>query len=158
MDLNGVARRQLFLCYDMIENLIEDTPDSIWGLKKGGYIYWQQLLHAICGSLYWLRTDPDNFTEPFIELNVYPELEKDPENQLSKEQLLRLLNDAKDVASYFFDHYDSKQLLLDSVLVHAVSGLDIVFIQIRHLMYHIGHCEAILRESGSEVPEWLDVI
>ncbi|MBF9017324.1 MULTISPECIES: DinB family protein [unclassified Oceanispirochaeta] len=158
MDLNGVARRQLFLCFEMLENLIERTPDTIWNEEKGGYVFWQQILHAISGSLFWLRTDTEEFSEPYEDLNVYPELEKKPENQLTKDQITQVLNEAEELAAYYFNRYSSEQLLMESVLVHKISGLDVVFMQIGHLQYHIGHCEAILRDAGMDVPEWLDVI
>jgi uncharacterized damage-inducible protein DinB len=158
MDLNGVARRQLFLCFDMLENLIDKTPYTIWNEKKGGSVFWQQILHALSSSLYWLRTETEGFSEPYADLKVYPELENDPEDELTKDQINQLLKEAEELAGNYFDRYDSEQLLMESVLVHKISGLDVVFMQIRHLQYHIGHCEAILRESGLDVPEWLDVI
>lgn len=158
MDLNGITRRQLFLCFNMIENLIEKTPDSIWCENRGGFVYWQQIFHALTSSLYWLRTEDGTFFEPFKELNLYPKLDKDPENQLTKKQISKLLKEAEELADYFFNRYSSDQLLRDSVLVHDITGLDIVLMQIRHLQYHIGYCEGLLRDAGLDVPEWLDVI
>lgn len=158
MDLNGVARRQLFLCFDMLESLIDKTPNAIWNEKKGGFVFWQQILHALRSSLYWLRTETEGFVEPYEELRVYPDLDNDPENELNKDQINKLLKEAEGLAAYYFDRYDSEQLLMDSVLDHNISGLDVVFMQIRHLQHHIGSCEAILRDSGLDVPEWLDVV
>ncbi|MDC7235594.1 MAG: DinB family protein [Spirochaetales bacterium] len=158
MDLNGVVKRQLFLCFEMMENLIRSAPDSLWNEKRGGFVFWQQIYHALTGAQYWLRTDTKEIPEPYCNLKLYPELEHDPESNLSKKQILKVLDDTASEAESFFDRYSSAQLLLDSVLVHDITGLDVVLMQIRHLQYHIGHCEGILREEGADVPDWLDIV
>jgi hypothetical protein len=156
MSLKEIAKRQLFLCFEALENLIDKTPDNIWNQKKGGYVFWQQILHAMNGSLYWLRTEKKDFTEPFSDLNLYPELEKDPENVLSKEQIKDLHKQVIELVNSFFDKLNSNNLLEASVLNDKISNLDIVFDQIRHLQYHIGHCESILREAGITDLKWLE--
>jgi len=156
MSLNEIAKRHILLCFGALENLIDKTPNNIWNQKKGGYVFWQQILHAMNGPLYWLRTEKNDFIEPFSDLNVYPELEKDPENILSKDQIKDLHKQVIELANSFFDKIDSKNLLEASVLYDKISNLDIVFDQIRHLQYHIGHCESILREAGITDLKWLD--
>ena len=82
MNVTEICKEQLFLSFQTIENLIDITPENIWNKKSGGYIFWQQIVHCITGSLFWLRTEKKQFQEPFSELHIYPELEKDPEHNL----------------------------------------------------------------------------
>ena len=71
----------------MLEKIIEICPNEMWNKKVSGFIFWQQLLHTITGGLFWLRDENIEFIEPFKEKNVYPELEKDPENVLTKDDI-----------------------------------------------------------------------
>lgn len=113
-------------------------------------------MHAITGSLFWFRAEPKEFLEPFSDLNVYPELEKEPENMLSKNQIKDLLKQVVELADSFFLIFDSEKLIEPSVLYDKITNLDVVFGQIRHLQYHIGHCESILREAGITELKWVD--
>jgi hypothetical protein len=156
MHLQAITKGQLFLSFRAIDNLIAITPDEIWGQKRGGYVYWQQIVHAITGSLFWLRLANTPFNEPYAELNIYPELEKDPENALTKQQVKDLLHELTGLAENFFGYVDDDTLLAKSFIYDKVTNLEVVFGQIRHLQYHIGHCEAILRDSGIKEIEWVD--
>lgn len=98
MNVKDVSKNHLFVCFTMLSNLIDITPDDIWNQKRVGYVYWQQIVHAITGSLYWLRNNRE-YTEPFPGLKIYPELENDPEDELTKAQVHSLLNQSIHVAS-----------------------------------------------------------
>jgi hypothetical protein len=37
-----------------------------------------------------------------------------------------------------------------------MTKLDMTMGQIKHIMYHIGHCDAIFRENGIKTGEYLD--
>jgi len=38
-----------------------------------------------------------------------------------------------------------------------ISNMDVILMQIRHLQYHVGHCNSILRERGAEAVDWIDL-
>lgn len=156
MNTITILKKQLSTAFIMVQNMIHNTPDSIWNQKKGGYVYWQQIVHAITGSLYWLRTDNSQFTEPYSELMIYPELEKDPENELTKQQVLNLLDQAIQLAEVFFHHIDENRLLESSKIYEKTTNLAVVLGQIAHLNYHIGHCESILRDKGVSNIKWIE--
>jgi hypothetical protein len=40
--------------------------------------------------------------------------------------------------------------------VFKISNFDDIAVQIRHIIYHVVHCEAIFRENGIEPNEYLD--
>ena len=55
MSLKEIAKRQILLCFEALENLIDKTPNNIWNQKKGGYVFWQQILHAMNGQVLSLQ-------------------------------------------------------------------------------------------------------
>ena len=156
MSLKIILKNQLSISFKMVKNLIDMTPDDVWNQKKGGYVYWQQIVHAITGSLYWLRTKNSEFSEPYSELNIYPELEKDPENNLTKTQVQELNQQAIDLADEFFTNISENDLLEKSVIYDKTTNIDVVLGQVRHLHYHIGHCDSILREMGIKEIDWIE--
>lgn len=150
------AKTHFDLSFSMLENMIEKCPDDLWNEKKGGFVFWQQLLHAFTGINFWMRTNKDEFIEPFADKKVYPELDHDPENQLTKEDLTEYKNVAKEISRAFFDDKDDEWLGTESVIYNKIKNLDVIFMQVRHIQYHVGHCNSILRENGREAVEWYD--
>jgi hypothetical protein len=127
-------KNNFFISFSMMEKVMEICPDELWNCKKSGFIFWQQLLHTLAGIQYWLREENTQFDEPFKEKNVYPELDGNPENILSKEDIKKYCNEVKQLVNKWFEGKDDNWLK----------------------MYHIGHCEAIFRENGIKTGEYLD--
>jgi hypothetical protein len=96
------------------------------------------------------------FIEPFSDKKVYLELDNDPEVNLSKEDLLGYKNEIKVLCEAFFQHKDDNWLNSNSIIYDKIKNLDIIFMQVRHIRYHVGHCNSILRENNQEAVDWLD--
>jgi uncharacterized damage-inducible protein DinB len=146
-------KKQFFFPFSMLEKITEICPDELWNKKVSGYIFWQQLLHTFTGEHFWLRQENSEFIEPFKDKNVYPEMEKEPENILTKEVLRNFCNETKEIAEKWFNGKDDDWLKLSSKIYNKLTNLDVVIMQIGHMMYHIGHFDAIFRERGIE-PLW----
>lgn len=151
-----IAKKNFTLSFSMFEEVISISPEELWKEKQGGFVYWQQLLHVLTGINYWMRQNNDSFTEPFADRKLYPELEQDPESNLSKEELLEYLEEVKLEVQSFFEGKDDHWLHLKSPVCDQFRNLEIVYGQIRHIQYHIGHCEAILRQNNYQTAEWHD--
>ena len=151
-----IAKTQFDLSFLMLEKMIEQCPDDLWDKKKGGFVFWQQILHAFAGINYWLRMNNDIFQEPFADKKVYPELEQEPENQLTKEDITDYKNSVKELASAFFCGKDDEWLGYNSAVYDKIKNLDVIFMQVRHIQYHVGHCNSILRENNREAVDWID--
>lgn len=150
-------RNQFFLSFSMLEGVIEICPDELWNKKSGGFIFWQQVLHALSGIHGWLREEkPEEIPSfpTFDGRNIYPELENDPEVSLTKADIRKLCQETKEVAKKWFAGKDDNWL--KTPLFNTFTHFDNTIGQLRHLMYHIGHCEAIFREYGIEAGEYLD--
>ncbi|MHB8062710.1 MAG: DinB family protein [Ruminiclostridium sp.] len=155
-NLIKIVKTQFDLSFSMLEKMIEKCPDDLWDEKKGGFVFWQQLLHAFNGINFWLRTNNEKFIEPFADKKVYPELEHEPENQLTKGDLTEYKNVVKEISRLFFDNKDDEWLECNSIIYDKIKILDVIFMQVRHIQYHVGHCNGILRENNREAVEWLD--
>lgn len=147
---------QFNLAFSMISEFIEICPDELWNKKLGGHIFWQQLLHTYTGTNFWFRLQKHEFVEPFQGHNVYPELEKDAETEISKEQLKEFLLEVKKEAEEFFKDKEDSWLLEPNVLFDKINNLDVISMQIRHIMYHVGYCNCILNENGADKVNWID--
>lgn len=150
------AKTQFDLSFSMLEKMIEMCPEDLWNEKKGGFVFWQQLLHAFTGTNFWLRTENKDFVEPFADRKVYPELNQDPESNLTKKEISEYKDVVKGIAEAFFDEKDDEWLVSESVVYNKLKNLDVIFMQIRHLQYHVGHCNSILRENNREAVDWMD--
>ena len=73
-----------------------------------------------------MRQPKSTFSEPFAGRKVYPELDHEPEDKITRDEMVEY----KDTV--------------------------IVFMQIRHIQYHVGHCNSILRERGLKAVDWID--
>lgn len=155
MTISAVAARQYFLCLDMIDRLIAVTPDRLWREKRGGFVYWQQIFHALTGSIFWLRSEPGPFVEPYPGRGLHPELDGSPADDLSPAQLADLAAEVRREAETFFSRL-GERLLDPSPLHNPITSLDVLFMQLRHLQYHIGCCNGVLRQEGAEAVEWAE--
>jgi hypothetical protein len=151
-----IAKIHFDLSFKMLEQMINQCPEDLWNKKKSGFVFWQQLLHAFTGINFWLRENNARFIEPFSGKKVYPELDNDPEVNLSKEELSEYKDGIKQLCETFFQDKDDNWLNGNSIIYDKIKNLDIIFMQIRHIQYHVGHCNSILRENNREAVDWLD--
>ena len=153
-----MLKNQFFIIVTMLEKIIEICPDEIWNSKKSGFIFWQQLMHTLSGMTGWLREDEPEAT-PFSEINgknIYPEFEKDPEIVVTKGEVLEYFNETKASAEKWFCAKNDEWLKLPHKIHSSITNFDITIGQFKHIMYHIGYCEAIFRENGTETAEYID--
>ena len=144
------------ISFSMLEKIIEICPEELWNKKKSAFVFWQQLFHTLSGMLFWFSDGSADFTEPFRDKNVFPELDHDPETMLAKDDIMKCCIEAKEASEKWFAGKDDEWLKLTSKIYDKLTNLDIITMQIRHIMYHIGHCEAIFRDNGIETGEYLD--
>lgn len=158
MDILKTIKIHLGLTIDMMGKLIEESPDSIWNEQRGGFIFWQQILHALTGAKYWLRPEKSDFREPFAERKLYPELDGKPENNLSREELRSIFAEVKSAFEAYFSGENPESMMQPCPLFNKISKLDVIFGQIRHMQHHIGCLNAILREAGEKAVDWEDYL
>lgn len=137
--LYPALRRQFSLSFAMLRNLVEHSPAAVWDEKAGGFVYWQQLLHALSGVSCWLRRGDEPFREPFAEKRLYPELDGEPESMLTREELLLFLEEADETAGRFVFGGNDAWLAEKPVADSRYTNLELLGMQIRHVMYHVAN-------------------
>jgi hypothetical protein len=142
----------------MLEKIVEICPDELWNKKVSGFVFWQQLIHTLAGMKGWLREEkPESI--PFSEFNgkkIYIEFENEPEIILTKKDIIDCFIEVKEITEKWFSGKDDNWLKSSYKLYNKITNYDMTEGQIRHIMYHVGHCEAIFRENGIKTGEYLD--
>jgi hypothetical protein len=156
-EITGLLKLQFEASFGMLADEIEACPDSLWLEKAGGFPFWQQILHALHGAAYWLRPEGEEFSEPFPWRKLYPEFDGEAEGPASKEELLSFAREVESRARRLFFLLRDEELPRPSWIEPSMSVFDVVAGQLRHLMYHAGHCDSILRERELATPPWREV-
>ncbi|MDR0908354.1 MAG: DinB family protein [Spirochaetaceae bacterium] len=150
-------RNQLFLVFSMLDKVIDICPDELWNKKVSGFVFWQQLVHTLSGANGWLREDKPETLPMFSTFNgknIYPEFENEPEIMLTKTDIRKMFAETKKTAELYFTGKDDNWLQIP--LFNKYTIFDNITGQLKHIMYHIGHCEAIFREAGIKPGEYVD--
>lgn len=149
-------RTHFDLSYDMLLNQIEICPDTLWDDRVSGFVFWQQILHVLAGVDFWTRSEQGDFKEPFKSRKVYPELEKAPMGFISRREMRIYAGEVYSQVESLFEEKNDPWLLEKNPLYNKISNIDVIEMQIRHIQYHIGHCDASLRERNFSPSEWFD--
>lgn len=142
----------------MLLREIDACPDALWNQKGGGFIFWQQVLHAMAGLEYWTRSENAAFEEPFKERKVYPELDHAPEGYISKDEMRAYGQKVAAQVETFFHGKTDEWLNQANVIYAKILNMDVIGMQLRHIQYHVGHCDSILRERDVEAVEWVEYL
>jgi hypothetical protein len=140
--------------YRMLEDEIRLCPEGLWQKKKSGFVFWQQIMHALTGVRYWMRPAGVGFAEPFPGKKIFPELDGEPETDLTKQEVAAYADEVKRQAEDFFGDKTDDRLSEPCAAAASLTNLDAIAMQLRHLLYHVGHLDAILREEGFPATEW----
>ncbi|MCM1329467.1 MAG: hypothetical protein NC253_08520 [Ruminococcus sp.] len=159
--MNGIVKMlkiQYDDSYNMLKSVVEICPEELWKAYNNGLPVWNNVIHALMGSDFWLRLD---YWEDFHSCFDIPENLRD-----------RLCNDewcsdgfmTKEQAADCFKKFDVKKdkffgSLDDETLCKKIRGdmeftyLSVICAQIRHIMCHVGICQdAVNAFGGGDIP------
>jgi hypothetical protein len=125
----------------MLEGLIRACPDALWAERMGGYPFWRLACHAVEGLASWCPAPGREPVQP--EMPVPAELDAPCAEVLSREALLRYLDGARRGAYAHYAAIDGEGAPSDAALG-----------QLRHLMFHVGHLDACMRDRGLPGSTW----
>lgn len=148
--------------FAMLKKLVEGCPDDLWQSENHGLPVWNHIIHTLMGTAFWLRTDycgDFRFYFPLPE-NVKEKLEKDEwcgsqDGFMTKEEVSVCI----DILEKKLEEFWSS--LTDDMLTEKIWGqycftyLSVITAQIRHVMCHVGMCNAALIENGFDEIEWI---
>ncbi len=148
--------------YKMLKSVVEICPDELWKADNNGMPIWNNVIHALMGSDFWLRLDyMEDFRSCFdIPENLRDKLYRDEwcgesDGFMTKEQIMDCFKAFDVKKDKFFD------LLNDETLCRKIredmdfTYLSVICAQIRHIMCHVGICQdAITAFGGGDIP-WI---
>jgi hypothetical protein len=143
----------------MLETLVDICPDEVWYGVYGEVPFWYQVYHTVYFVDYWFREDYSaaDFLCMRFDERIPPEFEWDVPEDVSlsrgemREYLRRIREKLGRVFAAMREDRLSEPVFADD---KAMTLLDIVFSQSRHVMYNIGYCNGILRAHGSPESDW----
>jgi len=150
-----VLRRHLEPSLTMLEHIIERCPPDLWVATVEGVPFWQQVMHALTGVQFWFREPAEEFQPPDLGQGPVPDIGEEAGFVLTKEQVQAYLGQIQERVEGYFGQLDDPKLLKASSLYDRCTYTDIVLMQIRHIQYHVGNCNAILGDHGVEAVPWI---
>lgn len=140
----------------MLEKLPDYCPDELWYKKKNNIAFWELIYHVLSGVYYWMRLKSGNLEDPFPGKKLYPDFEKEQKQTLSKEEMKQYLNIVKNSCENYFNTINDPLLPEKSILSGSFTNLDIILLLIRHIQYHTGQCNTILKENNVKTVAWIE--
>lgn len=137
--------------YDMLIKQIDVCPDDVWISKEGGYFYWQQILHNICVTEMFSVKDGDSF-KPKYSMPVIM-LSEEQLDHINKDELKALALEVREKACDYFNSLKPEKLLevhpvFTETMKRETNYLSVLISIVRHLTYHIGCLDTVLRNHG----------
>ncbi len=138
--------------YGLLTKFIEVCPDKVWNEVSGGWPVWQQVAHA--AGVYALFAELPGeapLASPFDQ--EIGRLTKVAEGSCDKAIVVDYLERAKARADKYVAGLDDSKLLEKHAFFSQLKGADVPHVTVlgllaSHTMYHLGSCDAALRDNG----------
>jgi uncharacterized damage-inducible protein DinB len=153
-----ILKRSFDPSLEMLQVLVEKCPEGLWLDDRVGFPFWQQVWHVAFFIDFWLREDYSRGAEYRVmtfDKDLPVELDRRSDEHLTREEAAEYLKRLQEKADRFFSSLDDARLLEPIVEGRPVTYLDVIIGQIRHIQYHVGHGNCILKSSGAETSGWL---
>lgn len=152
------------LYIDVFEDIIDRCPDELWNKRSSGYIFWHQIIHALGGTYLFFRDEKINFFDGIADgingLSINNELDAEPQDVIkelyTKNDLLNICNGTRTQCEKWFKGKNDAWLYLPFKMIDNLTNFSVTIGQLEHIMYHIGHCEAIFRANNIKTRKYLD--
>jgi hypothetical protein len=146
--LNG----NLQFTFSLVDKFLESCPDDIWKAKFGGWPVWQQIYHAFTSVDFFLRPPeaPMEATPCDPDANS---LKSSPAQAPDTGDLRDFIVKAQARVALYASTLDDDALALKNDGPSARMGREMSHAAVlslinAHIMYHLGACDAALRERG----------
>ncbi|MDR3175785.1 MAG: DinB family protein [Desulfovibrio sp.] len=138
--------------FSLLDAYIDACPDKIWGEKFGGWPVWQQYYHAFAVIPFFLR-GPDEPEEVFPFAPLVGVLKETPDITPDKGTIKAFADKMRDRALAYASGLDDAALSRKNEGLSKRFGRDMTHAGTlaligSHLQYHLGSCDAALRENG----------
>lgn len=138
--------------FSLANEFVKICPDKIWAHAYGRWPVWQQLYHAFSAVDFFVRPkDAPESMKPVAD--GIGNLTEEATEAASKEIMQKFFGEAQAEASKYMAALDDAALAQKNEGLSARMGRDIthagtIALLAAHTMYHLGACDAALRENG----------
>lgn len=143
----------LNFAFGLSEKFLAICPDDVWQKKYGGWPVSQQFYHAVqVANFFAASLGGDAITDPCPEAG---DLSKKEGPQVNKAQAGEFLANVKTMVSKMTASLQDADLLkknekASQLLGRPTSNAAVLELMATHTLYHLGSCDAALREQGLE--------
>lgn len=138
--------------FSLLRRFMDVCPDAIWNEKFGGWPIWQQVYHALNAVDFFIAA-PD--AEPVKGL-VSPDvgsLKVQGATPVSKADMKAFADMVKAAADGYMTALTDADMTTPAAGASKRMGREtrhaaIMALMVGHLLYHLGSCDAALRENG----------
>ena len=138
--------------FALLEKFIDSCPDDLWAEKKGGWPLWQQIYHAIGAIDFFIEVPGETPPAPLAPAGVGSLTEVAAE-AVGKAEIKAALESAKGRVGKFLASLNDADLAKRNEPLFARAKFEMtlagtVSMLSAHALYHIGSCDAALRDRG----------
>lgn len=162
MTTTEMLRIQFYDSYNMLKAIVRICPDEVWHADNHGLPIWNHIVHTICGSTFWLREDygikfywelplPEKFRDKMINDDWCDETD----GYMTKSEVNLCFDYLDNKLEKFWDLLNDDMLNCKTWENSEFTYLSVISSQIRHIMCHVGMCNAALIENGFDEVEWI---
>ena len=138
--------------FSLLDKFIEVCPEDLWAQKFGGWPVWQQIYHALTAIDFFIRPlDAPEEAPPFGEKEA--SLDASAANTIGKIQLKAYAEKMYQQAAAYIASLDDAAMAQNNAGLAARIGMpsthaNALCLIAAHTLYHLGSCDAALRERG----------
>lgn len=153
-NLQQILKRHFEPTFLMLRKVVETCPNELWSKESDERPIWIQVYHVAFGIDVWFGNTKE-IKYPDFGKDVTPVFEDEQHDVLSKQEMLRYLNQISHKVDLFFDHPSDSDFMAESAMYEKYTHLDSVLEQIRHIMYHVSRINGIFKNHGIKPIEYL---
>jgi uncharacterized damage-inducible protein DinB len=138
--------------FSLMMQFVDVCPDALWNKKFGGWPIWQQVYHALSAVDFFIAAPGVELIKGLTPPEV-GSLSVQGDTPVAKDAMRQFAAQVKAAADGYMSALtdadmptkaEGASLRMKRETVHAT----VMALMIGHLLYHLGSCDAALRENG----------
>ena len=140
--------------WGFLTKLIDVCPEVLWNKKAGGYLFWQHMYHCFGCIDYFIGAKEGTPDAGPLGMDVVM-FKAEPAITPTKEDIKAYAAKMKAKADAWVATLDDVALTLPNEGFSARKGMPmtnalVLSIMAGHSFYHVGNCDAVLRDNGEK--------
>lgn len=138
--------------FSLLSQFMDVCPDEIWNRKFGGWPIWQQVYHALNAVDFFISAPGAEPVKALVSPDV-GSLKVQGESPVTRAEMKEFASLVKSAADGYMNALTDAGMITLAEGATQRMGRDtlhatVVALLIGHILYHLGSCDAALRENG----------